>query len=95
MRLTLDEVRHIATLARVGMTEEELGIMREEMSHILENFDVLSRLDTQDVEPTGHSVDLETILRADEVRDSSPRDSIIANAPAVEGDFIKTKAVLE
>ena len=95
MRITLDEVRHIALLARVGMTEEELEVMRDQMSHILVNFDVLSQIDIEGVEPTGHSVDLKTVMRADEVADSSPRDDMLTNAPETKDEFVKTKAVLE
>ena len=95
MRITLDEVRHIALLARVGMTDEELEVMRDQLSHILENFDVLSQIDTEGIEPAGHSVDVETVMRADEVADSFPREDMLANVPASEGEFVRTKAVLE
>ena len=95
MRLTIEEVRHIAMLARVGMTEEDLERMRDEMSHILENFDVLSQVDTESVEPTGHSVDLDSVMRDDEVTDSSPLEDMLANAPSREGDLVRVRAVLE
>ena len=95
MRITDEEVRHIATLARIGMTEEEVEQMRAEMSHILESFDVLERVDTETVEPTGHSVDLDTVVRADEVTDSSPVDDVLANAPSTEDGFIRVRRVLE
>ena len=95
MRLNADEVRHVAALARIGMTEEELEQMREEMSHILENFDVLSQVDTEDVEPTGHTVDVTSVVREDEPADSYPTSDVLANAPAVEAALIRIKAVLE
>ena len=95
MRITNEEVRHIATLARIGMTGEEVERMRDEMSHILESFDVLERVDTDAVEPTGHSVDLDTVVRADEVTESSPVDDVLANAPSTEDGFIRVRRVLE
>ena len=95
MRLTTEEIRHIAMLARVGMSDEEIEQMRDQLSHILENFDVLNQVDTEGVEPTGHSVDLDTVMRADEATDSYPRDDVMANAPLTEGDFIRVRAVLE
>ena len=95
MRITAEEVRHIALLARVGMTEEEIELMRDQMSHILENFDVLNRVDTEGVEPTGHSVDLDSVMRPDEVAESSPLVDVMANVPFKEGDFVRVKAVLE
>ena len=95
MRITSDEVRHIALLARVGMTDDEVERMRDEMSHILDSIDVLGQVDTEGVEPTGHSADLESVMRDDEVTVSRPLEDVLANAPRREGDFIRVKAVLE
>ena len=95
MRLTTEEVRHIAALARVGMTDDETERMGDQMSHILENFDVLAQVDTEGVEPTGHSVDLTGVMRDDEATDSSPVDDMLANAPSRENDLIRVRAVLE
>ena len=94
-RLTAEEVRHIAALARIGMTDEDLDKMRAEMSHILENFDVLDKVDTDAVVPSAHSVDLTSVMREDKARDSYPRDSMLANAPLTEGVYVRVKAVLE
>ena len=95
MRITDDEVRHIATLARIGMTDDEVERMRDEMSQILESFDVLQQIDTDAVEPTGHSVDLDSVLRSDEVAESSPVADVLLNAPATEDDFVRVRAVLD
>lgn len=95
MQLSTDEVRHIALLARVGMSDDEIERMREEMSNILEHFDVLSQVDTEGVEPTGHSADLESVMRDDEVAASRPIEDVLANAPQLEGVFIRVRAVLE
>jgi aspartyl-tRNA(Asn)/glutamyl-tRNA(Gln) amidotransferase subunit C len=95
MRLSIEEVRHIALLARVGMTDEEAERMRDQLSNILEHIGVLSQVDTEGVEPTGHSADLDTVMRDDEAADSSPIEDMMANAPQRQGDFIKVRAVLE
>ena len=95
MRITSEEIRHLATLVRIGMTDENVERMRDEMSNILESFDVLERVNTEAVEPTGHSVDLDTVMRADEVTNSSPVDDVLANAPSTEDSFIRVRAVLE
>lgn len=95
MRITDDEVRHIATLARIGMTDDEVERMRDEMSQILESFDVLQQIDTDAVEPTGHSVDLDSVLRSDEVAESSPVADVLLNAPDTEDDFVRVRAVLD
>ena len=94
-RLTTEEVRHLAGLARVGMTEEELETMRDQMSNILENFDILSQVDTESVEPTGHSVEVTSVMRDDVAAESSPTEETLTNAPAREDDFVRVRAVLE
>lgn len=95
MRITTEEVRHIATLARVGMTGDEVERMRDQMSNILEQFDVLARVDTEGVEPTGHSAGLQTVMREDTAEPSADREDVLSNAPRREGDLIRVRAVLE
>ncbi|MDA1347756.1 MAG: Asp-tRNA(Asn)/Glu-tRNA(Gln) amidotransferase subunit GatC [Chloroflexi bacterium] len=94
MKLTIEEVRHVAALARIGMTDAELELMRDQLSHILESFDALGQVDTDGVEPTRHSVDVDSVMRDDEVRDSLLREDVLANAPSKEGDFVRVRAVL-
>ena len=95
MRLTSEEVRYIAMLARVSLRDEEVELMRDQMSNILDHFDVLQQVNTEGVEPTGHSADVETVMREDSMEPSRDRKDILANAPLVEGDLIRVKAVLE
>ena len=94
-RLTTDDVRHIALLARIGMTDEEIERMRDQLSNILENFDILTNVNTEGVEPTGHSVNVTSVMREDKSRESLSRDDVLGNAPLVEGDRIRVRAVLE
>ena len=94
-RLTTEEVRHIALLARVGMTDDDVEQMRDQLSDILAQFEALSRVDTGDLEPTGHSVDLLSVMREDVSRPSFDRDETLANAPNREGELVRVKAVLE
>ncbi len=77
------------------MSEEEIELMRDQLSNILEHFDVLQQVDTEGVEPTGHSADLDTVMRKDEAAKSRPLEDVLANAPQREGDFLKVRAVLE
>ena len=95
VRLTTEEVRHIALLARVGMTDDEVEQMRDQLSDILAQFEALSRVDTGDLEPTGHSVDLLSVMREDVAGPSFSREDALANAPNREGELIRVKAVLE
>lgn len=95
MKLSREEVLHIATLARVGMTEEELERFREQLSNILEHFEVLRQVNTEGVPPTGHAIPLQNVFREDVVEASYPQDQILANAPAVEDNHFRVRAVLE
>ena len=95
MSLTSEEVQHIALLARVGLTPEELERYRSQLENILDNFQVLKEVDTEDVPPTGHSVTLETVLRDDEPAPSFDKEDVLANAPRREEDYFRVRAVLE
>ena len=95
MGLTREEVLHIARLARVGLDETEVATFQEQLSEILDHFQTLGQLDTEDVPPTSHPLPLESVMRADEVRPSLPREEVLANAPLAEDGALRVKAVLE
>jgi len=95
MKLSREEVLHIARLARVGLTEAEINRFSEQLSQLLENFEVLQQVDTTDVPPTAQSIDLQSVMRDDEVAPSFPADDILKNAPRREGDCFRVRAVLE
>ncbi len=95
IRLTSEEVRHLSVLTRINMTDEEVEIMRDQMADILDSIEILSQVDTDGIEPTGHSVDLDSVMREDISSDSIPLEDALSNAPLVEGNFIRVRAVLE
>ena len=95
MKLSREEVLHIARLARLGLTEEDVDKFREQLSNILKNFDILRQVDTTDVPPTAQSIALQSVMRDDEVTPSLSQDDILANAPRREGDSFRVRAVLE
>jgi len=95
MKLSREEVVHIALLARLGLTEDELEKFREQLSNILENFEVLQQVDTSGVPPTAQSIPLQNVMKADEVTPSLPPSKILANAPRREENFFRVRAVLE
>jgi aspartyl-tRNA(Asn)/glutamyl-tRNA(Gln) amidotransferase subunit C len=95
MKLSREEVLHIARLARVALTEAEITRMSEQLSNLLEHFEVLQKVDTTDVPPTAQSVTLQSVMREDEVAPSLPPEDILANAPRREGDCFRVRAVLE
>ena len=95
MKLSREEVLHIARLARLGVSDEDVERAREQLSNILENFELLQAVDTDDVPPTAQSVSLSNVLREDEECASFPREDILANAPQKEDDSFRVRAVLE
>jgi aspartyl-tRNA(Asn)/glutamyl-tRNA(Gln) amidotransferase subunit C len=95
MALTQEEVLHIAHLARVALSAEEVAKFQEQLSEILAHFETLKALDTEHVEPTSHPLPLESVMRADEVRPSLPREDVLANAPLAEDGAFRVRAVLE
>ncbi len=95
MKLKREEVLHIAALARVGVTDADVEIMQEQLSNILENFEILKKLDTEGVSPTAQSIALQNVIMKDEIKASLPQEDVLANAPQREGDFFKVKVVLE
>ena len=95
MKLSREEVLHIARLARLGLTETDIDRFGEQLSHILENFEVLQEVDTSNVPPTAQSIPLQNVMKPDEVAPSLPPSDILANAPRREEDFFRVRAVLE
>jgi aspartyl-tRNA(Asn)/glutamyl-tRNA(Gln) amidotransferase subunit C len=95
MKLTDEEVRHIALLARLGISDAEVEKFREQLSSILENMDILKEADTAGLEPTAQSVALQNVFRPDETRPSLPVNEVLANAPDQEDNSFKVNAVLE
>jgi len=95
MKLSREEVEHIALLARLGLTEAEVDSLREQLSAILENFEALKQVDTSDIPPTSQSIPLNSVMRDDQAAPSLPPEQILANAPRREGDFFRVRPVLE
>lgn len=83
-----EQVLHVAKLARLGLSNEEVETMAGELSGILEHVDRIAELDLDEVEPTSHVVELENVLRADVPHQSLPPEVVLASAPdPVEGAF--------
>lgn len=93
--LTEAEVRHIATLSRLQLSDEEVAMMTEELSAIVGYVDQLSEVDVEGVVPTAHAVDVQNVFRDDTIRDSIGSDKALANAPEREGSFFKVPKVLD
>ncbi len=95
MKLSREQVLYIARLARLGVTETDVDRFREQVSNILENFEVLQQVDTSNTPPTAQPNALQNVVRNDEVAPSLPQSQVLANAPQKEGEFFRVRAVLE
>jgi aspartyl-tRNA(Asn)/glutamyl-tRNA(Gln) amidotransferase subunit C len=95
MAITREEVRHVAMLFRMSLSEEEITRLQHQLSQIIDYFQVLQQVDTEGVPPTSHTLALENVMRDDEPRPSYPAEDILANAPLSEGGFFRVRAVLE
>jgi aspartyl-tRNA(Asn)/glutamyl-tRNA(Gln) amidotransferase subunit C len=93
MAITRDQVLHVARLARLELSEEEVGRLGEQLSAILDAVGRVSELDLEGVEPTSHPLDLANVLGDDEPRPSLARDDALRNAPDPEDGFFGVPAV--
>ena len=89
MAITRDQVVHVAHLARLALTEEEIERLGAQLGAILEAVGKVSELDLDEVEATSHPLDLVNVWGEDEPRPSLPLDEGLANAPEREGDFFR------
>ena len=95
MAITREEVLHVARLARLSMSPAEADKMREQLDNILAYIRQLDRLDTTDVVPTSHAVEMGTPFRDDSVHPFEGKEEILKNAPDREGDFFRVPRIIE
>ena len=95
MKLTQDEVQHIAQLARLALSDDERALYQEQLSAILEYFERLQGLDTEAIPPTASVLPLRNVMRPDEPRLSLSREEILANAPDADEGCFEVPAVLD
>ena len=93
-KISREEVRHVAVLARLDLTEQEEGRLTVQMNQLLDYMDKLNELNTRDIPATTHAIQRQNVFRADEVRESLDRDRALANAPENDGvSFIVPKVI--
>ena len=95
MSVSIEQVRHIAGLARIAMSDEELARLEPELNNILNWIEQLSEVDTEGVEPLATVIDQKMRLREDEVTEGDQREEILANAPRAEHGFFAVPKVIE
>jgi aspartyl-tRNA(Asn)/glutamyl-tRNA(Gln) amidotransferase subunit C len=95
MPVSSEQVRHIAKLARIAMSEEELARLEPELNNILGWIEQLAEVDTDGVEPLTAVIDQKLRLRDDIVNDGNIRDEVLANAPDAQHGFFAVPKVIE
>lgn len=95
MKITKEEVLHVAKLARLNLTEEETERLMNDMGSIIGFADKLNELDTEGVVPTAHAIPMQNAFREDEVKPSFEREDILKNAPSSDGDGFLIPKVVE
>jgi len=89
-RITRDEVLHVARLARLELSDDEVAKFQEQLSDILEAVSKVSELDLSDVPPTAHPLEIANAWAEDVPHDCLPLDEVFANAPDRDGDYFRT-----
>jgi len=92
--LSRADVEHVAHLARLGLTEDELALLEGQLNHILDQYSVLAQLDTDHISPTAQTIEVENILRDDVVRPSLPAAEVLSGAPERTGDYFVVPPIL-
>jgi len=95
MKLSYEQVRHIARLARLGLSEADTEKFSVQLSNILENFEILKEVNTANVPPATQTVPIKNVFREDRISKSYPQAEILANAPEEEANCFRVQAILE
>lgn len=95
MRVTIDDVRHIASLARLRFSDDEQQRLADDLSRILDYVEQLDELDTSDVPPMAHVLDAPAAYRPDRAQRRISHDEALANAPDADGDYFRVPKVID
>lgn len=95
MKISVDQIRHVALLARLALTPAEEDELTTTLDQILQHMDKLNQLDTSTVEPTAHIVAVETPWREDAVTNAPDTDALLANAPARDDDLFLVPKIID
>lgn len=95
LKITKEQVEHVAHLARLNLTDEEKEQMTKDMEAIIEFADQINALDISDVDPTAHVIPINNVFREDEVRPSMDRDELLKNAPNQDSGCFSVPKIVE
>jgi aspartyl-tRNA(Asn)/glutamyl-tRNA(Gln) amidotransferase subunit C len=94
-RISIDEVKHVAHLARLEISEEEAVKFRENLDSIISFAELLNEIDTDHVEPTSHVLPIRNVLREDQASEGLPKEEVLKNAPEHQDGQFKVPSILE
>lgn len=94
-RISKEEVKHVANLARLAITEEETEMFTNQLDAIIKFAEQLNELDTTGVEPTTHVLEMKNILREDKAEKGLPVEDVVKNAPDHKDGYIRVPSILE
>ncbi len=94
MPLTREEVEYVAELARLGLSDDEISRLQDQLSSILGHIKAIDKLDTNAIPPTAQVTATTNVMRPDEVTDSLPREAVLENAPRQADGFFEVHAIL-
>jgi aspartyl-tRNA(Asn)/glutamyl-tRNA(Gln) amidotransferase subunit C len=95
MPLTREEVEHVARLAHIGLSDDDVERFRTQLSQILDYFEILKRVDTEGVPPTSQALPLQNVTRPDETLRPLDHEAVLANAPQRSDGFFRVRKILE
>lgn len=94
-RISIDQVKHVAHLARLAITEEEAEVFQKQLERIISFAEELNELDTENVEPTSHALKMKNVMREDVPEKGLPREEVLKNVPEHQDGLIKVPSILE
>ncbi|MFZ3135860.1 MAG: Asp-tRNA(Asn)/Glu-tRNA(Gln) amidotransferase subunit GatC [Thermodesulfovibrionales bacterium] len=95
MKITKEQIQHIAVLSRLNLSEEEKDLFGSQLSSILDYMDQLNELDTRETEPTSHVLSLSNVMRDDILTSSLPGEEALKNAPSHSQNFYRVPRIIE
>ena len=94
MKLDKEQIKHIASLARLGLSDDDIETFSIQLSEVLDNFDILKQIDTTNVQPAAQIISIQNVFRDDRVENSFPQSEILNNAPMKENSCFKVQSIL-
>jgi aspartyl-tRNA(Asn)/glutamyl-tRNA(Gln) amidotransferase subunit C len=94
-RISLEQVKHVAHLARLAITEEEAERMRKDLDEIITYAEQMNELDTEQIEPTSHVLNMKNVMRKDVSQKGLAVEDVVKNAPDAEDGYIRVPSILE